>query len=375
MGQYPRFLRAHWKFLKTVVNKLFEFMHETHPGVQDMACDTFLKIVQKCRRKFVIVNVSSRPPHSPVPSSCSPLPDCVAHFQSAGTYCIGLVHLDKLPHFVRRIHSTKYDRHCPGCSAVLSRGFCISILRCGWHCVSGGCGAVRVQVGETEPFVLELLKGLKQTILDLEPHQIHTFYEAVGHMIQAEGERARREEYLQMLMQPPNARWEEIIAQAQQNVDVLKEPEVIRHILNILQTNTSVAASLGQPFLSQIAHIFLNMLNVYRMYSELISAQIKDGAWCSQPLLSIHCKARQASSQQGSETGTSFYASSMNCACSPCEVCFAEGIHCLPCIFPTTHLTQCFLLGPSLPWAWIWVVWGLVWCSVQGVRMPPRARW
>lgn len=34
VGQYPRFLRAHWKFLKTVVNKLFEFMHELHPGVQ-----------------------------------------------------------------------------------------------------------------------------------------------------------------------------------------------------------------------------------------------------------------------------------------------------------------------------------------------------
>lgn len=55
VGQYPRFLRAHWKFLKTVVNKLFEFMHETHPGVQDMACDTFLKIAQKCRHKFVIL--------------------------------------------------------------------------------------------------------------------------------------------------------------------------------------------------------------------------------------------------------------------------------------------------------------------------------
>jgi len=27
VGQYPRFLRAHWRFLKTVVNKLFEFMH------------------------------------------------------------------------------------------------------------------------------------------------------------------------------------------------------------------------------------------------------------------------------------------------------------------------------------------------------------
>merc|ERR1711916_186019 len=28
VGQYPRFLRNHWKFLKTVVAKLFEFMHE-----------------------------------------------------------------------------------------------------------------------------------------------------------------------------------------------------------------------------------------------------------------------------------------------------------------------------------------------------------
>lgn len=55
-GQYPRFLRAHWKFLKTVANKLFEFMHEKHPGVQDMACDTFMKLATKCRRKFVTVN-------------------------------------------------------------------------------------------------------------------------------------------------------------------------------------------------------------------------------------------------------------------------------------------------------------------------------
>merc|ERR1711970_1037641 len=53
VGQYPRLLRAHWKFLKTVVNKLFEFMHESHDGVQDMACDTFLKISQKCKRHFV----------------------------------------------------------------------------------------------------------------------------------------------------------------------------------------------------------------------------------------------------------------------------------------------------------------------------------
>eukprot|EP00252_Welwitschia_mirabilis_P021498 TRINITY_DN552_c0_g1_i7.p1 TRINITY_DN552_c0_g1~~TRINITY_DN552_c0_g1_i7.p1 ORF type:complete len:1076 (+),score=191.44 TRINITY_DN552_c0_g1_i7:303-3530(+) len=188
VGQYPRFLRAHWKFLKTVVNKLFEFMHETHPGVQDMACDTFLKIVQKCKRKFVVV-----------------------------------------------------------------------------------------QVGETEPFVSELLHGLVSTIADLEPHQIHTFYESVGHMIQAEGDPQKRDEYLQRLMELPNQRWAEIIGQARQSVDYLKDQEVIRTILNILKTNTSVASSLGTFFLPQVTVIFLDMLNVYRMYSELISSSIAEG--------------------------------------------------------------------------------------------------
>lgn len=188
VGQYPRFLRAHWKFLKTVVNKLFEFMHETHPGVQDMACDTFLKIVQKCRRKFVIL-----------------------------------------------------------------------------------------QVGESEPFVSELLTSLPTTIVDLEPHQIHTFYESVGTMIQAESDPQKRDEYLQRLMELPNQKWAEIIGQARQSVDFLKDPEVVRVVLNILQTNTSAAAALGTYFLSQISLIFLDMLSVYRMYSELISANIAEG--------------------------------------------------------------------------------------------------
>ncbi|CAN1269138.1 Protein EXPORTIN 1A [Linum perenne] len=188
VGQYPRFLRAHWKFLKTVVNKLFEFMHESHPGVQDMACDTFLKIVQKCKRKFVIL-----------------------------------------------------------------------------------------QVGESEPFVSELLTGLSSTVGDLEPHQIHTFYESVGQMIQAEPDPQKRDEYLQRLMTLPNQKWAEIIAQARQSVDFLKDQDVIRTVLNILQTNTSVANSLGTYFLPQITLIFLDMLNVYRMYSELISSSIANG--------------------------------------------------------------------------------------------------
>ena len=54
VGQYPRFLKQHWKFLKTVCNKLFEFMHESHEGVADMSVDTFLKIAKKCKKKFVV---------------------------------------------------------------------------------------------------------------------------------------------------------------------------------------------------------------------------------------------------------------------------------------------------------------------------------
>ena len=54
VGQYPKFLNNHWRFLKTVVRKLFEFMHEKFEGVQDFACETFMKISMKCAYNFVI---------------------------------------------------------------------------------------------------------------------------------------------------------------------------------------------------------------------------------------------------------------------------------------------------------------------------------
>ena len=66
------------------------------------------------------------------------------------------------------------------------------------------------------------------------------------------------------LMQPPNATWQQIIEKATQNPEVLKAPEVVRNVQNILQTNCSVASSLGPPFLSQMSIIYVDMLNVYR---------------------------------------------------------------------------------------------------------------
>ncbi|XP_024189859.1 ATPase 5, plasma membrane-type-like isoform X1 [Rosa chinensis] len=63
---------------------------------------------------------------------------------------------------------------------------------------------------------------------------------------------------------PKAKKWSEIIGQARQSVEVLKDQEVIRTVLNILQTNTRVASSLGTFLLTQISLIFFNMLNVYR---------------------------------------------------------------------------------------------------------------
>lgn len=63
VGQFPRFLCSHWAFLKTVIKKLNEFMHEKHPGVQDMASETFLKISKLTKHMFICRNESDREPY------------------------------------------------------------------------------------------------------------------------------------------------------------------------------------------------------------------------------------------------------------------------------------------------------------------------
>ena len=40
-------------------------------------------------------------------------------------------------------------------------------------------------MGEVMPFIDELLGGINSIICDLQPQQVQTFYEAVGHMISA----------------------------------------------------------------------------------------------------------------------------------------------------------------------------------------------
>eukprot|EP00588_Corethron_pennatum_P010446 CAMPEP_0194267448 /NCGR_PEP_ID=MMETSP0169-20130528/1937_1 /TAXON_ID=218684 /ORGANISM="Corethron pennatum, Strain L29A3" /LENGTH=1097 /DNA_ID=CAMNT_0039008281 /DNA_START=91 /DNA_END=3384 /DNA_ORIENTATION=+ len=189
VGQYPRFLRAHWKFLKTVVNKLFEFMHESHPGVQDMACDTFLKISQKCKRKFVTM-----------------------------------------------------------------------------------------QNEETQPFIYELVEQLPSIISDLEPHQVQAFYESVGCMLSDKGQMVTvdRSAMLGQLMEMPNRSWRAIMDQANNNVESLMVPGTIKEIIKILKSNNRVCNMVGSLFANQLQTFFLDMLNVYKVYSERISRAVAE---------------------------------------------------------------------------------------------------
>ncbi|KAL8795670.1 MAG: hypothetical protein Q9195_001908 [Heterodermia aff. obscurata] len=189
VGQYPRFLKAHWKFLKTVVNKLFEFMHETHEGVQDMACDTFIKIANKCRRHFVAL-----------------------------------------------------------------------------------------QPGENEPFIDEIVRTMRKITQDLTPQQVHTFYEACGFMISAQGQKSMQERLIGELMSFPNQAWDMIIAQANQDPSNLSDGERIKIIGNIMKTNVAACSSIGSYFYPQIGRIYHDMLSMYRATSQMISdSVIRDG--------------------------------------------------------------------------------------------------
>ncbi|KAK3071840.1 Karyopherin transporter [Teratosphaeriaceae sp. CCFEE 6253] len=189
VGQYPRFLKAHWKFLKTVVNKLFEFMHETHEGVQDMACDTFIKIANKCKRHFVIN-----------------------------------------------------------------------------------------QPGENEAFIDEIVRTMRKITCDLSPQQIHTFYEACGYMISAQGHKNTQERLIGELMSLPNQAWDQIIQSCHQDPTILHSAETIKVIGNIMKTNVAACSSIGSYFYPQIGRIYMDMLTMYRASSTLIDESVqKDG--------------------------------------------------------------------------------------------------
>lgn len=68
--------------------------------------------------------------------------------------------------------------------------------------------------------------------------------------------------------------WDNIMTQANNNVDVLNNPENVKLLGNILKTNVSACSSIGNSFIVQYSRIFMDMLGLYRVVSELISEGI-----------------------------------------------------------------------------------------------------
>ena len=88
------------------------------------------------------------------------------------------------------------------------------------------------------------------------------FYEAVGCIVSAEVNAARRDEVIVELFKLPNSRWLEIIGQAMQDPSQLQNQDTMRSIAKILQINVRVASSLGHPYIIQLAAIYERMLQV-----------------------------------------------------------------------------------------------------------------
>eukprot|EP01006_Ploeotia_vitrea_P040702 TRINITY_DN66447_c9_g7_i2.p1 TRINITY_DN66447_c9_g7~~TRINITY_DN66447_c9_g7_i2.p1 ORF type:complete len:1150 (+),score=740.55 TRINITY_DN66447_c9_g7_i2:403-3450(+) len=186
VGQYPRFLRKHWRFLKTVVNKLFEFMHEKHPGVQDMSCDTFVKIARQCGREFV-----------------------------------------------------------------------------------------KLQKNEQRPFVVDIIGNIPNTISDLEPSQVHTFYEGVAIVIKAQHDASQQQRLILHLMTLPNQTWSGVITAANHNPSSLFDLKTVKTVVWVLKTNNRVASAVGSGFSVQLSRIYMEMLKVYQLYSNFMSKKVQ----------------------------------------------------------------------------------------------------
>lgn len=72
----------------------------------------------------------------------------------------------------------------------------------------------------------------------------------------------------------PNQIWDGIIQNATKNIDVLRDQETVKQLMNILKTNVSACRSIGHPFVVQLGRIYLDMVNVYKVLSENISSAV-----------------------------------------------------------------------------------------------------
>jgi len=133
---------------------------------------------------------------------------------------------------------------------------------------------VALQSGESEPFIDEIVRTMLKITNDLTPQQVHTFYEACGYMISAQGQKSVQERLIQELMAPANQAWDGIIQLATQDPTSLQNAETIKIVGNIMKTNVAACSSIGSYFYPQIGRIYMDMLSMYRAASGMISEAV-----------------------------------------------------------------------------------------------------
>ena len=69
-------------------------------------------------------------------------------------------------------------------------------------------------------------------------------------------------------------KWDRIIAQAGNSLTVLDDQENTRALAQCLKVNNAACTSIGHPFISQFARIYMDMLGLYKAVSEIISAAV-----------------------------------------------------------------------------------------------------
>ena len=106
-------------------------------------------------------------------------------------------------------------------------------------------------------------------------------------MISASTDQQQQEQLIERYMQLPNQVWDDIINQASNNVEVLKDHEAVKQLGSILKTNVRACKALGHPYVLQLGRIYLDMLNVYKVMSENITVAItcNGEAVTKQPLI------------------------------------------------------------------------------------------
>lgn len=130
------------------------------------------------------------------------------------------------------------------------------------------------QFGSSCGFVEEIIRNIDSIIADLQPQQVHTFYEAVATIICAETDRSSQNELVEGLFRLPNAIWDDVLLRVANDVTILTDPEVVKQLCNILKTNLAACRALGNGYMVQLCRIYLDMLNIYRLLSEQINASI-----------------------------------------------------------------------------------------------------